>query len=49
MLTALVNLERLDLSRLPVTDETLQPLKKMPKLSELRISPKTVEAAKTEH
>ncbi len=36
-LTALVNLERLDLSRLPVTAESLQPLTKLPKLRELRL------------
>jgi Leucine-rich repeat (LRR) protein len=36
-LAALVNLERLDLSRLPVTAESLQPLAKLPKLRELRL------------
>ena len=36
-LAALVNLERLDLSRLPVTSESLQPLAKLPKLRELRL------------
>ena len=36
-LAALVNLERLDLSRLPVTAESLQPLVKLPKLRELRL------------
>jgi Leucine-rich repeat (LRR) protein len=36
MLTALVNLEKLDVSRLPVTEETLRPLRRMPKLRELR-------------
>jgi internalin A len=36
-LAGLVNLERLDLSRLPVTAESLQPLGHLPKLRELRL------------
>jgi Leucine-rich repeat (LRR) protein len=36
-LAALVNLERLDLSRLPVTAESLEPLARLPKLRELRL------------
>lgn len=36
-LAALVNLERLDLSRLPVTEETLRPLAKLPKIREVRL------------
>ena len=41
MLTALVNLEKLDLSRLPVTEETLRPLRAMPKLRDLRATVQT--------
>ena len=33
---ALMNLERLDLTRLPVSDEVVKPLTKMPKLREIR-------------
>jgi internalin A len=36
-LASLVNLERLDLSRLPVTAESLLPLSRLPKLRELRL------------
>jgi len=36
-LAALGNLERLDLSRLPVSAESLQPLERLPKLRELRL------------
>jgi internalin A len=36
-LAELENLERLDLSRLPVTEETLRPLARLPKLREVRL------------